>query len=34
MVKVCEHLQVESVPSRKRGFGIVEVLVAAAVLGF
>ena len=34
MVKVYEHLQVESVPSRKRGFGIVEVLIAAAVLGF
>ena len=34
MVKVCEHLQGKSVPSHKRGFGIVEVLVAAAVLGF
>lgn len=34
MVKACEHLQGKSIPRHKRGFGIVEVLVAAAVLGF
>ena len=34
MVKVCEHIQGKFVPRTKRGFGIVEVLVAAAVLGF
>lgn len=34
MVKVCEHLQRKNGPRGKRGFGIVEALVAAAVLGF
>lgn len=34
MVKVCEHLQGEKSPHSKQGFGIVEVLIAAAVLGF
>ena len=34
MVKVCEHLQNKNDPCGKRGFGIVEALVAAAVLGF
>ena len=34
MVKVCEHMQSKFVHRTKRGFGIVEVLVAAAVLGF
>ena len=34
MAKVCEHLQGKDCPRRKQGFGIVEVLIAAAVLGF
>jgi len=34
MVKMSEHLQDMKSPRRKQGFGIVEVLIAAAVLGF
>lgn len=34
MVRVCEHLLGKNCPCGKRGFGIVEVLIAAAVLGF
>lgn len=34
MVKVSEHLQGKKSPRSKQGFGIVEVLIAAAVLGF
>ena len=34
MVKVSEHLLGQKCPQSKRGFGIVEVLIAAAVLGF
>ncbi len=34
MVKVCEKMQSLSPLRRKRGIGIVEVLIAAAVLGF
>ena len=34
MVKVSEHLLDKRSPRGKRGFGIVEVLIAAAVLGF